>query len=447
MNTHRRLLLYPLACLMAATISVSAAETETPDAGKSSGVARMMAQYEDLPTLPENPTWGTYDPGSGFLVSRTDKGELSLSAYVLLRYINQMPSSQNFTDHLGNEHPVDSREDIHSHRVMVWLKGWMYDPKLVYILTFWTVSATDQEALFGNLGYQFDKKFNLYAGVGGNGGSRSLQGSHPYWLGHDRVMADEFFRPFFTQGIYVNGELLPGFYYMALAGNNNSSLGIKAAQLDRDQTISGSLWWMPTTKEFGPRGAYGDYEMHTNLATRFGVSFAYSPEQRYNTDGDPLNTTLKLADGLNLFSAGALAPGVTVQNADYSVMSVDAGAKYRGFFLQSEYYLRTLDEFDADGELPMDEIVDHGFYVQASGFLIPQKIELYVATSQIYGDDGFGDSDEYLVGMNYYPFNNRDTRLNVQYIEVNHSPVGSTFGYYTAGQDGQTVSVAYSLLF
>ena len=125
------------------------------------------------------------------------------------------------------------------------------------------------------------------------------------------------------------------------------------------------------------------------------------------------------------------------------------GVKYKGFFLQAEFYHRWLNEFEADGALPVDEIVDNGFYVQASFFPIPKKLELYAATSQIYGDSdaGFGDSSEYLVGMNFYPFDTRDTRLNVQFMDVNSSPVGSTFGYYTAGQDGETVAVAYSLLF
>ena len=79
-------------------------------------------------------------------------------------------------------------------------------PKLVYTVTFWTVLDTNQNAIFGNLGYQFSRKFSLYAGLNGNPGSRSLQGSHPYWLGHDRVMADEFFRPFFNSGVWATGE-------------------------------------------------------------------------------------------------------------------------------------------------------------------------------------------------------------------------------------------------
>ena len=60
---------------------------------------------------------------------------------------------------------------------------------------------------------------------------------------------------------------------------------------------------------------------------------------------------------------------------------------------------------------------------------------------------GSTTASEYLTGLNFYPFNTRDTRLNLQYIRVIDSPVGSTFGYYTTGQNGDTVSVAYSLMF
>jgi hypothetical protein len=312
------------------------------------------------------------------------------------------------------------------------------------------VNTTDQDALFANIGYQFDPKFNLYAGVFGNMGSRSLQGSHPYWLGHDRVMADEFFRPFFTQGLYANGEIAPGLWYAAGMGNTNSTLGTTAVDLDRKFTYSGSMWWMPTTGEFGPRGAYGDWEQHEALATRLGFSFVDSPEQRFkDVDSAPGNTSLKLADGVNVFETGALVPGVTVTELDYRGAAVDLGMKYKGFFLQTEFYYRWLDNFRADGFLPMTDVEDWGFYVQGSFYPIPRKLEVYAATSQIYGDGslGFGDSSDYILGMNYYPFNTRNHRVNLQYINVNKSPVGSTFGYYTAGQEGDTVSLATSIFF
>jgi hypothetical protein len=334
---------------------------------------------------------------------------------------------------------------------MVFLKGWLGSEKLIYNITLWTVNTTDQDAIFANLGYQFSRKFSLYAGLTGNPGSRSLNGSHPFWLGHDRVMADEFFRPYFGSGVYATGELLPGLWYTGAVSNNNSALGVKASQLDRKFSYGGTVWWMPTTHEFGPRGAYGDWEWHEDVATRFGISAFRSPEQsfRSTTGGNPENTTLRLADSVNLFETGALAPGVTIDTADYRVLAMDAGFKYKGVFVQAEYYQRWLDEFVADGLLPVSEIKDTGFYAQAAFYPIKQKLELYALTSQIFGDDdaGFRDSSEYGIGMNWYPYPTRNHRLNVQLLDVNKSPVSSVFGYYTGGQDGWTLASSFSVFF
>ena len=136
---------------------------------------------------------------------------------------------------------------------MIFLKGWLGNPRLIYAVTFWTVLDTNQNAIFVNLGYQFSRKFSVYAGLNGNPGTRSLQGWHPFWLGHDRMMADEFFRPFFGSGVYAQGEAVPGLWYNVMLGNNNSILGVTSSQLDRTFSTGASMWWMPTTKEFGPR--------------------------------------------------------------------------------------------------------------------------------------------------------------------------------------------------
>jgi hypothetical protein len=396
-------------------------------------------------------TWGEFDPGDGFLIGRSSAGELSISGYALLRYLNQLPAEQTFTDHFGNERTIDPRHDIFPHRIIVFLKGWVGLPKLVYTVILWTVNTTDQDALFGVVGYQFTRRFSWYGGINGSPGTRSLQGSHPYWLGHDRVMADEFFRPYFAFGTWVQGEVTPGLWYNAFVGNNSSSLGIKATQLDRSFSSGASTWWMPTTKEFGPRGAYGDWEMHDKVATRFGISTTQSREERFtdSATGATGNTTIKLADSLNVFDTGSLAPGVTVQQVDYRIISFDAGLKYRGVFLQTEIYTRWLADFVADGPLPVSSIVDKGFYVQGAFFPLPKKLEVYGATSQIFGDKqaGFDNSSEYLAGINFYPADTRNHRLNVQVIDVNRSPVSSTFGYYVGGQSGTTYSAAFSVFF
>ena len=199
-------------------------------------------------------TWGEFNPGTGFLVGRSSLGELAISGYGLVRYINQTPAEQEFTDHLGNTRPVDGRNDIYPHRVMVFFKGWLGTRKLIYSMTFWTVLDTSQNAIFTNVGYQFHRKFSIYAGLNGNPGTRSLQGNHPLWLGNDRVMADEFFRPFFGSGVWAQGEVVPGLWYNAMLSNNNSILDVKSSQLDRKWTTGASTWWMPTTEGVRSQG-------------------------------------------------------------------------------------------------------------------------------------------------------------------------------------------------
>jgi hypothetical protein len=439
----------------AAPPSAPPASAETADPQTAEEERRVTPQSGPAGAAPESEeaaeAWGAYDPGQGFLVGRARYGELSVSAYAMARYMNQNDSDGVYTDHFGNEKTVDTRHDIFSHRVIAYLMGWVGDPKLRYTIFLWTLNATDQDAIFANLGYQFNKHFNLYTGIVGNPGTRSIQGSHPYWLAHDRVMADEFFRPYFGVGVWANGQVAPGLFYQTTLTNSSSALGITASQLDRKlQTVGASMWWMPTTHEFGPRGGYGDYEWHEKVATRFGFGYVTSPEQSFSdSTGRPGNTTIKLTDGLNIFETGSLAPGVTISELDYRILSMDAGVKYRGIFVQAEYYRRWLDAFEADGALPTDELVEDGFYVQAAFYPLPKKLELYGATSQIFAEEslGFRDSSEYIAGLNWFPWDTRNHRLNLQLMDVNRSPAGSTFGFYTTGQDGITASTAFSIFF
>jgi hypothetical protein len=404
-----------------------------------------------VPTEPEWPTWGVLDAtGSGFVVHRSKAAELAIGAYALVRYINQLPAEQQFTDHLGNVRDIDTRNDIQFHRAMLHFRGWLLSPKARYQVTVWTVMSTDQTTLYGYLGYQFHHRFNVYGGINTLGGTRSVMGSHPFWLANDRVMADEFFRPSFSGGAWVNGELIRGLWYQVAAINNLSQLGITAGQLDRGLGTGVTVWWMPTTYEFGPNGSYGDWEYHEKLATRFGVSTARSREDRQlQTSTSPENTQIKLADSLNVFDPGSLAAGVTVQEVDYRILTFDAGAKYRGIFLQTEYYNRWLKNFEADGPLPVDRIHDHGFYVQAAFYPVKKKLEVYGVTSRIFGDKdaGFSNSREFIVGSNYYWFDSRNVRTNLQVMNIDRSPVSSVFGFYVGGQQGNTVSAATSFYF
>ena len=202
--------------------------------------------------------FGEFNPGRGFTVGKGKYGELSLSGYMVARYLNQLPGDQSAIDHLGRPVPVTPRQDFQFHRVMLFSQGWLFSPKFLYSTFLWTVQDTNQVAVGGALYYKFGKYLTLGGGWNAYPGTQSLQGSHPYWESYDRVMADEFFRPYFSQGVFAQGNLLPRLEYRWMIGNNNSNLDVPAIKLDRNLSGGGALTWLPTTGEFGPRGAFGD---------------------------------------------------------------------------------------------------------------------------------------------------------------------------------------------
>ena len=83
---------------------------------------------------------------------------------------------------------------------------------------------------------------------------------------------------------------------------------------------------------------------------------------------------------------------------DYRILSFDAGMKYKGIFLQTEIYNRWLDNFVADGPLPVAASTTRASTCRARSTRCRKKLELYGATSQIFGDKdaGFDNSSEYL---------------------------------------------------
>ncbi len=94
-------------------------------------------------------------------------------------------------------------------------------------------------------------------------------------------MADEFFRGSYSTAIMLEGKIAPGVQYKVALGNQLSTLGVSASQMDPQlNTLASGLWWMPTTGEFGPTMGFGDYEEHQKLATLLGVHYSRSRENQ-----------------------------------------------------------------------------------------------------------------------------------------------------------------------
>jgi len=70
--------------------------------------APQTATIASTSDAPDPSSFGVFDvSGSGFLVGRSKFGELSIGGYALVRYVNQLPANQTFTDHLGNVNTID----------------------------------------------------------------------------------------------------------------------------------------------------------------------------------------------------------------------------------------------------------------------------------------------------------------------------------------------------
>jgi len=394
-----------------------------------------------------NEASGEFTPGKGFDLVRTKAGSLNISIYTVVRYLNQLPGEQTWQDHLGRDHDFTGRNDIYWHRSMIWLSGFLLTPKLRYTATIWTIFPTQQTLVYGNLQYRFNKYLTIGAGVLPNMSVRSMQGPFPFYLSTDRTMGEESLRAGFTNGVRVTGEPLKNFYYTLFVGNNLSILGVQASRLTRFLSTGVGLMWMPTTGEYGPRGGLVDFEHHDKVATRFGANYTHCRDNRFNNVGQPSpdNTQIRLTDGVLFFETGALADGVTVQEANYDAIMIDAGFKYKGLNVQAEMYNRLLTKIDADGPLPLSSIRDIGYSLQVSQMVIPKTLALYAIHSYFF-DEFKRHPWELGGGADVYPMKSRSWRLNAQVHYVYKSSAGGTFGLYNAGQTGTTITVGTDIL-
>jgi hypothetical protein len=252
-------------------------------------------------------------------------------------------------------------------------------------------------------------------------------------------MADNFFRPGFTQGVWANGEPLKGLNYLVFLGNGLNTLNISANKIDPHLLLSGSVWWEPLGAYSEPgksRQMYDDYFASKKARIRIGTSFTRSREDRFSDteQSSPDNTSIYNSDGVLAFSTGAFAPGVTVQKATYKMWAIDGGLKKSGFSVNGQYYFRWLSHFEADGPLPLTSTFDHGFELSTGKFVVPKKLLLYVRGSKVFGQ--FANPYEYGGGFKWYFLPTERLWMTGEVMRVNKSPYSGAFTPYTAGMAG-----------
>jgi hypothetical protein len=367
-----------------------------------------------------------------------------------LRYLNTQTSDESFTDHLGVVRDVHTRNDITVNRAMFILGGYVFDQRARYSFTVWTSAGAASIVVASNIGWQFNKALTITAGYTGVPGSRSLVNTFPFFTSTDRSMADNFFRPGFTQGAWASGELGTGLNYLAFVGNGLNTLSISANKIDTHLAASGSVWWEPLGAYGEPgksRNMYDDYFASEQVRVRIGTAFTRSREDRFSNldQSSPENTSLYNSDGVLTFSTGAFAPGVTVDVATYRLWAIDGGIKWNGLAVNGQYFVRWLNDFDADGPLPLASTLDHGAELTAGYFVKPKTVMLYGRGSWVRGQ--FGDSHEFGGGVKWHLLPTERLWLNAEVFKIDRAPYSGAFTPYTAGMTGWVPMVQTVLAF
>lgn len=409
---------------------------------------------DNLPADTAKPT-DIYTPGSGLKIVETDKGTASLGVFSYVRYLNQKGLDTTYTDAFGKTRIIKRRQDIQLNKVNIKFFGWIMDPKFRYLFYVWTSNTSlgqlSQVVVAGNLQYGLSKYLNVGIGINSLPGVQSTSGNFPFWLTVDnRLIADEYFRPSYTTGIWANGYLTEGLKYGIMAGNNISQFGVDAGQLDNGlRTYSGVISWFPTTGEFGKNSGFGDFEDHKKPATLLGGHFTYSEENKESQPNSDQfeNVQLRLSDGSIIFTENLFGTGITINDAVYKMTSADVGIKYKGFAFEGEYYWRWLSNFTGTGtdSLGFNLITDNGFQLMASYMILEKKFQAYVTLSQVFGD--YGNPWDARFGLNIFPWKSQDYRVNLQYIQLYRSPVGALSLPYPVGGTGGILNIDFMVNF
>ena len=393
--------------------------------------------------------------GKGFQIVSNEEGSVSLHLYTYVRYLSQNNLDSTFTDAFGNTTRLDRRHDIHMNKMNIQFSGWFTDPKLRFVAYAWTSGTsqgqTSQVVVGGNLTYAFDPHLTMGGGIGALPGVRTLEGTYPYWLPLDnRLIADEFFRPSYTMGVWADGNVIERLKYQVMLGNNLSQFGVDASQIDDGlNTLVMALKWYPTTGEFGARSGFGDFDDHQKVATRLGAHFTRSDE---NSQGQPNtdafeNVQIRLSDGNVIFKPGLFGSGIQIRDATYKMVSADAGVKWHGYSLEGEYYWRWVGNLAGPGVagLPFAALHDDGFQLQASAMLMPRTVQLYGGVSRVNG--GYGDPWDARLGLNWLPWKKHEILWNFEYLYTHRSPVGAASLPYIVGANGPILYASFGIDF
>jgi len=389
------------------------------------------------------------DYDKGFLIRPFDAKkhpfELKVNGWIQARHHSFVRNETEWTDNAGVSRGIENRNAFDIERARLLFSGYALDPRLTYFLHLDGDTDGGHDVDFFDYwwGWQLTETFKLQVG------KRKVPASRQWLLTArstrfiERPMANDFFRPDRTVGVFGVGTVGETGHYELMLGN-----GYQTANLANSATDDRFTFAM--TNYFDPLGAYGsqivDFEQSREPLVRIGHSFVYSPQDDDAIIGTlPEADFLRLSDGTRLTQLGALAPGAIVSQYDIAFYGVDAAYKWRGWSVNSEVFLRWIDNIAANVPLPADSLEQVGFYVEGGTFLIPRKLDLNARCSQVAGD--YGTASEYATGFNWYPLGKTQLKISFDVTWLDGSPLQNTTSDILAGDDGTLLRTQFQAEF
>ena len=217
-----------------------------------------------------------------------------------------------------------------------------------------------------------------------------------------------------------NGWPMPWNWEMAIfnglvtGGAETGSSG----DLDNNFAYSGRVFAFPIG-DWG-RGSLADFDWHETLATRIGAGFANSTIDR--TGSTEFNSLRVVDSGMQLSSLLPLA----ITQYTVNLYCIDASCKFRGWSGTMEYYLREVQQFQGAA---IGQLFDHGIWLQAGKFLLPERLQLLVRWSRVVGNSGTlgaadKSSDEIAGGFVWY-FRDQHAKFTLDATHLDGAPINS----------------------
>ncbi|KLU06535.1 putative transmembrane protein [Rhodopirellula islandica] len=378
------------------------------------------------------------DYDRGFVIRPFDQKkhpfDVTFNGWAQFRHHSFVTQSDSWTDNAGVTRSKGDRNAFDIERARLAIRGHVIDPRLSYFVQ--VDGDTDGGHMLDFFDYfwawQATDRFQIQMG------KRKVTASRQWLLGArhtrfaDRPMANDFFRPDRTVGLFGIGEFAQHGHYQVMVGNGYRTANLPNSATDNRFTFA-------ATSYVDPAGDFGsqivDFQNTSAALWRLGHSAVYSPLAAQPSGGsyDEANF-VRLSDGTRLTQTGAVTPGVSISEFDVWLYGVDFAWKRRGWSLTSEVFLRWVTDLQGDGAISNDELFQHGYYVEGGKFLVAKKLDLNLRYSRVDGD--YGAANEYAVGMNWYPLSKSSLKVTFDVTQLDGSPLQNTASDILVGDNG-----------